>query len=99
MRVAKGNVARRDILPFEIGEFDGYLTVGQARSANLFQVIESADQTMLGLKEIRDGVEGSKFARLCPLAVSDVQHGETIINIRDRGGHATVHAAAREDDG
>ena len=99
MRVAKGNVAGRDILPLQIGELDGHGGVGQARPADLFQVIQPADQAMLRLVEIRQGVEGAKLARFRPLAISDVQHGETIIKVRNRGGHATVHAATGEDDG
>ena len=99
MRVAKGNVARGDVLPLQIGGFDRYPGVGQARPADLFQVIQPAHQAMLGLVEIRHRVEGPEFARLRPLAVSDMEHGETIIKMGNRGRHATVHAAAGEDDG
>jgi hypothetical protein len=48
--------------------------------------------------EIRQGVESTELARLRPLAVSYMEHGETIINTRNRGRHATVHTAAGEDD-
>jgi hypothetical protein len=54
---------------------------------------------MLCLVIIRQGVESTAFARLRSLAVLYVEHGETIINTRNRRRHATVHAAAGEDDG
>ena len=86
-------------MPLQIGEFDRDPGVGQARPADLSQVIQPANQAMLGLIEIRQGVEGAEFARLRPLAISDVKHGETIIKIRYSGHHTTVHPAAGEDDG
>jgi hypothetical protein len=62
-------------------------------------VIQPAYQALLGFVEIRQGIESTELARLRPLAVSHVQHGQTIINIRNCGGHATVHSAAGKDDG
>jgi hypothetical protein len=62
-------------------------------------VIQPAYQAMLGLVEIRQSVESTELARLRPLAVSYMEHGETRVNIRNRGRHATVHATAGEDDG
>jgi hypothetical protein len=62
-------------------------------------VIQSAHEATLSVIEIRHRVERPKFTRLGALAVSDMEHGETIIKMCNRGRHATVHAAAGEDDG
>jgi hypothetical protein len=65
----------------------------------LLQVIQPAYQTMLCLVKVRQGFKSPVLARLRPLAVFYVEHGETVIYICDRRGHATVHTAAGEDDG
>ena len=54
---------------------------------------------MLGAIEIRQGMEGFQLAFLGPLAVRNVQHGQTVIQVGDRGGDATVQATAGENDG
>ena len=87
------------ILALGIGLFDFDRPFGEARAADRLQVIEAADQTMLGAIEIRQGVEGAEFSILRPLSVGHVQHGETIVRMRNRCGHATVHAAARKHHG
>ena len=98
MRVAKGNVARGDALPLQIGDLDRYVGVSQARPPDLFQVIQPAHQAMLCFVEIRQGIESTELARLRSLAVSDMEHGKTIIKIRNGGRHTTVHTATGEND-
>jgi hypothetical protein len=99
MGIAKGNIAGGYALTLEIGGLDGYLGVGQARPADLFQVIEPANQAMFRFEEICHGVEGAEFTGLRPLAILDMYHGETIIEVGNGACHATVHAAAGKDNG
>src|SRR5579862_3204723 len=62
-------------------------------------MIKWADKAMLRFIEIRHRVEGAKFTRFRSLAISDMEHGKTIIKVGDGCCYATVHTPAGKDDG
>ena len=99
MRVPERDVAKRDVLPSEVGLLDGDGRVRQAGAADLAKVLKAADQAVLGFVKIRQIGERAQLAPLSPLAVCNVQRRQAVIEMRDGSGHQTIHPAAREHYG
>jgi hypothetical protein len=100
VRVAEGDVARRDAGGVEVGLGDGHRGVCQRRAADAREVFERDDEPARDAVEVGQLLEGAALARLRELAVGGVQESQLgVLPVRDGRRHARVHPARDEADG
>src|ERR1041385_4108002 len=98
MSVAEWDIGCWNLRAMQISLLNFYRLIRQARSADLFEVLNIYNKPSASIIKVRDVMECAKLPLLGALAIIKVKECQFIILMSDCRGNAAIHSSAEEND-
>src|SRR5262245_16916521 len=95
--VAEGNVAGRDVGACQVRLFNRNSEVGQARTADLAQVVQFGDKAMPHLVVICNRFKSLPLSFLSSLAIRNMQEGQRVALVREGSKDKAINSSTDQN--